>query len=162
VTDVWYSSQPLGKTKHAEIMQEATSLGGIAGRKTSHSARKTFATTLVDSNVPHNEICQLGGWKNVSTVSHYAKPSLAKQKTASHMLSEVISPSSEEKENHEIESPVSPQAYELSVPATADTGVSSGLSSIQSLSSTNSSNPLSLLAGAAISGEVFNININYK
>jgi hypothetical protein len=48
----------------------------LYGKKVNHSTRKTFATTLRQSDRPITEVAQLGGWKSVSTLTHYNVPSI--------------------------------------------------------------------------------------
>jgi integrase len=42
----------------------------LEGRKTNHSTRKTFATDLLDADIPNTEleVTQLGGWKSMQTL----------------------------------------------------------------------------------------------
>ena len=57
----WYSHLPIGKNTIGKMMKSIASLGELEGRKTNHSTRKTFATTLLDADIPITEIAQLGG-----------------------------------------------------------------------------------------------------
>ena len=45
-TSFWYKKQPLGVTLLNRIMKELADKGGIQGKKTNHSARKTMIQTL--------------------------------------------------------------------------------------------------------------------
>ena len=53
------------------MMKIIASLGELEleGRKTNHSTRKTFATDLLDADIPNTEleVTQLGGWKSIQT-----------------------------------------------------------------------------------------------
>jgi len=66
----------------------------LYGRKVNHSTRKTFATTLLQSDRPITEVAQLGGWKSVSTLTHYNVPSIKQQSKASKILFEIAVPES--------------------------------------------------------------------
>ena len=59
-----------------------------------HSTRKTFATTLRQSDRPITEVAQLGGWKSVSTLTHYNVLSIKQQSKASKILFEIAVPES--------------------------------------------------------------------
>ena len=59
--DVWYSRQPLGKNKLGTMMKTMTLAADLYGRKVNHSTRKTFATTLLQSDRPITEVAQLEG-----------------------------------------------------------------------------------------------------
>ena len=50
----WYKKQPLGITLLNWIMKELADKGGIYGKKTNHSARKTMIQTLCSANVPNS------------------------------------------------------------------------------------------------------------
>ena len=73
--------------------------GNLKGRKVNHSTRKTFATTLVHAGLPPTEVAQLGGWKNLQSINDYSVPSIDQQCAASSVLSNTITPQSENKEN---------------------------------------------------------------
>lgn len=53
---------------------------------------KTFATTLLDADVPNTEVAQLGGWKSIQTLNEYAVPNIKKQKSVSDILSKAFLP----------------------------------------------------------------------
>ena len=61
----------------------------LYGRKVNHSTRKTFVTTLLQSDRPITEVAQVGGWKSVSTLTHYNSPSIKQQSKAYTILSEI-------------------------------------------------------------------------
>ena len=92
--DVWYSRQPLGKNKLGIIMKTMVLTAELYGRKVNHSTRKTFATTLRQSDRPITEVAQLGGWTSVSTLTHYNVPSIKQQSKASKILFEIAVPES--------------------------------------------------------------------
>jgi integrase len=87
--DVWYSRQPLGKNKLGIIMKTMALTAELYGRKVNHSTRKTFFTTLLQSDRPITEVAHLGGWKSVSTLTHYNAPSIKQQSKAYTILSEI-------------------------------------------------------------------------
>lgn len=100
-SDIWYSHQPVGKNKLGLMMKNLATQAEIMGRKVNHSTRKTFASALLQSDRPNTEVAQLGGWKSVSTLTHYNVPSLKQQSNASKILSETVIPveNCEDKEN---------------------------------------------------------------
>ena len=81
------------------MMKSIASLGELEGRKTNHSTRKTFATTLLDADVPNSEVAQLGGWKSIQTINEYDAPNIKKQKSVSDILSKAFLTKATE-ENH--------------------------------------------------------------
>jgi len=86
-TSFWYKKQPLGVTLLNRIMKELADKGGIQGKKTNHSARKTMIQTLCSANVPDSTIMQLSGHKSITSLNHYKKPSLDQQRSMSNLLS---------------------------------------------------------------------------
>ena len=62
---------------------------------------KTFATTLLDTDVPNTEVAQLGGWKSIQTLNEYAAPNIKKQKSVSDILSKAFLPKVTEENNSE-------------------------------------------------------------
>jgi hypothetical protein len=55
---------------------------------------KTFATDLLDADIPNTEleVTQLGGWKSIQTLNEYAAPNIKKQKSVSDILSKAFLP----------------------------------------------------------------------
>ena len=68
-------------------MKELAEKGGIQGKKTNHSARKTMVQTLCSANFPDSTIMQLSGHKSVSSLNHYKAPKLEQQRSLSNLLS---------------------------------------------------------------------------
>ena len=62
---------------------------------------KTFATTLLDADVPNTEIAQLGGWEIIQTLNEYAAPNIKKQISVSDILSKAFLPKVTEENNSE-------------------------------------------------------------
>ncbi|XP_071139884.1 uncharacterized protein [Mytilus edulis] len=89
---VWYCRQPLGKNKLGMMMKTMAETAELYGRKVNHSTRKTFATTLLQSERPVTEVAQLGGWKSISTLTHYNIPSIKQQCKASEILTKMTTP----------------------------------------------------------------------
>ena len=85
-----YSHFPIGKNTIGKIMKSIASLGELEGRKTNHSARKTFATTLLDADIPITEIAQLGGWTSIQTLNEYDAPNIKKQKSVLDIVSKAF------------------------------------------------------------------------
>ena len=90
--DTWFSHQPVGKNKLGVMMKCLATKAELIGRKVNQPPRKTFASTLLQSDRPNTEVAQLGGWKSVSTLTHYNVPSMKQQSSASKLLSEAILP----------------------------------------------------------------------
>lgn len=183
-TDVWYSHAPLGKNTIGKMMKTMANLGELEGRKTNHSTRKTFATTLLDADLPNTDVAQLGGWKSVQTLNEYAAPNLKKQKTASDILSHTFLPkvdevdvntnsseiNIEESNCHDAEDKIE---NENSSQITAEffhdnnnnpiqkvaESMSSSQSNTMTVAQKKESNPFSLFCGATINGGVINLNI---
>ena len=86
-TFYWYKKQPLGVTLLGKFMKDLAEKGGIQGKKTNHSARKTMIQTLCSANIPDSTIMQLSGHKSVASLNHYKKPSLEQQRSMSTLLS---------------------------------------------------------------------------
>jgi integrase len=53
--------------------------GGLSGRKTNHSARKTTVTSLLHYDVEATNIMQLTGHRNVQSINDYSTVSLKQQ-----------------------------------------------------------------------------------
>ncbi|CAC5410049.1 unnamed protein product [Mytilus coruscus] len=85
---------PLEKNKLGMMMKTMAVTAEVYGRKVNHSTRKTFVTTLFQSERPVTEVAQLGGWKSISTLTHYNIPSIKQQSKASKILSEITIPES--------------------------------------------------------------------
>lgn len=104
-TSVWYSKQVVGKDKLGKIMKEMAEQGNLEGRKVNHSGRKTFATTLIQNGNPVTEVAQLGGWKSISSLTHYAVPSAEQQERASSTISNILVPPCNDMESNAAEKP---------------------------------------------------------
>jgi len=91
-----YKKNTIGK-----MMKSIASLGELEGRKSNHSTRKTFATTLLDAYIPNTEVPQLGGWKCIQTLNEYAAPNIKKHKSVSDILSKAFLPKVTEENNSE-------------------------------------------------------------
>jgi integrase len=104
-SSVWYSHLPIGKNTIRKMMKSIASLGELEleGRKTNHSTRKTFATDLLDADIPNTEleVTQLGGWKSIQTLNEYAAPNIKKQKSVSDILSKAFLPKVTKENNSE-------------------------------------------------------------
>ena len=152
-SQVWFSHQAIGKEKLGKIMNDISKRGSLMGRKVNHSTRKTFATSLIQAGLPPTEVAHLGGWKNIQTINEYSVPSIKQQEAASNVISNVLIP----KDMNTVQND------------TAETLVSSPEMvtcrfehKSRSISKTNtckqashtSDNPLSILTGATITGNV--------
>lgn len=85
-SDVWYSSQPMGKNTLGTLAKTMSDKAGFTARHTNHSGRKTSITNLLDAEVPANEVAQLSGHKNIMSLNHYNTVSLEKQIKMSSVL----------------------------------------------------------------------------
>ncbi|CAC5422615.1 unnamed protein product [Mytilus coruscus] len=63
--------------------------GGIQGRKSNHSVRKTTITALVHEDIPDTRIMQLSGHKNVQSINSYSSASIEQQKEMANILSKI-------------------------------------------------------------------------
>ena len=126
----------------------------LQGSKVNHSGRKTFATTLLQNGRPITAVAQLGGWKNVGTLTHYLVPSRQQQQEASHTISSVMLSDLQEENTINVEesSTINDQAMNPT-----NTLVNTNISNNQN--SNKHDNPLALLCGATVLGGVMNINV---
>ena len=76
----WYVDAPLGENKIIKIMTNIAEMGGIVGRFTNHSARRTMCTQLLQSRLDPLNVSQLTGHKNVNSLIHYNTTSDAQQR----------------------------------------------------------------------------------
>ncbi|CAC5401450.1 unnamed protein product [Mytilus coruscus] len=79
--NILYEKELLGAEKCEE--------GGIHGRKTNHSVRKTAITALVHEDIPDTRIMQLSGNKKVQSIYSYSSASIEQQKEMSNILSKI-------------------------------------------------------------------------
>ncbi|XP_076070355.1 uncharacterized protein KIAA1958-like [Mytilus galloprovincialis] len=186
--DVWYSHQCIGKNKLGTMMKTMAEAAQLYGRKVNHSTRKTFATSLLHSERLPTEVAQLGGWKGISTLTHYNFPSMKQQDQASNIISNVVIPpcSSNQNEtapeNSDKDTSDCPE-YDIHIVSSQEKTLDihydkendselsmfekpSQASSIVNNSKSNMianrkdcSNPFSILTGAVINGGVINLNI---
>ena len=71
---------------NGDIAKRMSIKAGLSGRFTNHSGRKTATTTLVNENIPVNEIMQLTGHKSVKSINDYSTASIRKQQEMSTAL----------------------------------------------------------------------------
>ena len=90
---VWYRQQPMGVNKLATIMKVMSTKykGGLQGRKTNHTARKTSVESLCRAEFQDSEVMQFTGHRNVSSLNAYKKPCLQQQRKMSETLSAMYS-----------------------------------------------------------------------
>ena len=88
----WYICSGMGKNTLGEIAKRMSQKAGLSGRFTNHSGRKTAVTTLVNENVPVNEIMQLTGHKNIKSINDYSCASMSKQQEMSNMMANASKP----------------------------------------------------------------------
>lgn len=161
--DVWYSHQTVGRDKLGKMIKTMAEKANLQGRKVNHSGRKTFATTLLQNGRPITEVAQLGGWKNVGTLTHYSVPSIKQQEGASHTISSVmLSDNAEEVQPLDvvIEEP-SNETDQALYPAnsTTNTQVNANINKTNNQMANKHDNPMSLFCGANVTGGVININV---
>ena len=76
----------MGKNTIGDIAKRMSIKAGLSGRFTNRSGRKTAITTLVNENIPVNEIMQLTGHKSVTSINDYSIASFRKQQEMSTAL----------------------------------------------------------------------------
>ncbi len=86
-SNMWFKAQPMSENHIRGLMKKMAEKGGLQGRKTSHSARKTTCTDLLHSGVAPTTIQQLSGHKSLQSVNNYATASLEQQENMSDILS---------------------------------------------------------------------------
>ena len=177
-TEVWYSHQPLGKNKLGEMMKMMANQAQLSGRKVNHSTRKTFASTLLQSDRPVTEVAQLGGWKSVSTLNHYNTPSIKQQNVASEIIAQTAIPDLDENTNNTNEhssdieyadvtcnTVVRDENFNITDEITVEkycppaSQLHSVNSSMLAVKNRQESNPFNILCGASVTGGTVNINI---
>ena len=84
--NIWYKRQPMGEKTLGKIVKTICLAGGLPGKKTNHSVRKTMITNLLHAGVNPLLIQQLSGHKNVNSINNYGVASKAQQKTMCHIL----------------------------------------------------------------------------
>ncbi|VDI49717.1 Hypothetical predicted protein [Mytilus galloprovincialis] len=176
-TEVWYSHQPLGKNKLGEMMKMMANQAQLSGRKVNHSTRKTFASSLLQSERPITEVAQLGGWKSVSTLTHYNTPSIKQQIMASNIIAQTAIPDLNEDTNSINEhssnienadvtcnTAVRDENFNINDDITVERYCTpSQLHSVNSntlaVKNRQETNPFNILCGASVTGGTVNINI---
>ncbi|CAG2238265.1 unnamed protein product [Mytilus edulis] len=176
-TEVWYSHQPLGKNKLGEMMKMMANQAQLSGRKVNHSTRKTFASSLLQSERPITEVAQLGGWKSVSTLTHYNTPSIKQQNMASNIIAQTAIPDLNEDTNSINEhssnienadvtcnTAVRDENFNITDDITVERYCTpSQLHSVNSntlaVKNRQETNPFNILCGASVTGGTVNINI---
>lgn len=168
---VWYKDQPLGEHSLGNMMKEMARDGGLPGRKTNHSGRKTTVKRLKEAGFENTDIMQVTGHKNVQSLNSYCT---VPNKTMKKM-SETLTECDEDTENAEFSDIPDDELSEIlgaienieqihpSQVSSTETG---GISDIQ-MSSSNTLNKAfglgtSMLSGANISGGSFVFNINFN
>ena len=158
-TDIWFSHQPIGKEKLGKIMNEISKKGDLKGRKVNHSTRKTFATTLVQAGLPPTEVAHLGGWKNIQTINEYSVPSIKQQEAASRVISNVLVPkdinvTQNDESNLTSEASVSLPENNLDMVLFEQNSRCISKTNTCQQKACMSDNPMSILSGATITGNV--------
>jgi hypothetical protein len=75
----WYCDGPLGVNKISKIMSKIAEMGGLSGRYTNHSVRRTMCTQLFQSGISPILIAQLSGHRNVNSLAQYTTASIQQQ-----------------------------------------------------------------------------------
>ena len=73
-SETWFKRNPVGVNKLSSMMSRMSKNAGISTEKnlSNHSARKYLVQKLSDHNVPPNQIMQISGHKNVSSINSYS------------------------------------------------------------------------------------------
>ena len=69
----------MGKNTLGNIVKRLAEKGGLSGRKTNRSTRKTTVASLLHSDVEATKIMQLTGHRNVQSINDYITVSLKQQ-----------------------------------------------------------------------------------
>ena len=140
-----YKNQRLAKDRIGQFMKRIASEGALSGKKTNHSVRKTMITSLASSNIPDTQIMQLSGHRNAQSLNSYKQASLQQQH-------HILSCYKKEHYNNVVE-PRNSEFPQLQVRP-------DGFCMKQQPEFSNSSMPLQLFQGAAISHSTIHINCN--
>jgi len=133
--NVWFSSQPMGKTKIGELFKTMSSVAGLTGRFTNHSIRRTSINSLLDSGVHETKVAQLTGHKNIQSINSYRTVSEQHQKEMSHILTRSLKPSAAQSK---------PSVSAVAPHQGPTQSASVGLVTIPAQSQTANPNPISL------------------
>ena len=85
----WFSKKAMGKNTLGNIVKRLAEKGGLSGRKTNRSTRKTTVASLLHSDVEATKIMQLTGHRNVQSINDYITVSLKKQQHMSNIMSDI-------------------------------------------------------------------------
>lgn len=89
-SNVWYKKNAMGEKYLGEIMKKNCAQGGLKGRKTNHSIRKTMCTSLIQSGVSPLLVQQLSGHKNLNSLNNYSSASIQQQRGMCNILQNPI------------------------------------------------------------------------
>ena len=72
--DLWFRRNPIGINKLGSMMKRLVTRAGLDPNKrlSNHSARKYLIQKLSDNNIPANQIMQISGHKNISSINNYS------------------------------------------------------------------------------------------
>ena len=89
----WYKCSPLGVNSLRSMLKKMASDAELQTDKklVNHSTRKHLVQKLIDNEIPPNEIVQITGHKNVSSLNNYSTLSSAKRQCISAVLSNISS-----------------------------------------------------------------------
>lgn len=85
--DTWYSQRPLGINALGKMMKRIAFDGGLTGRLTNHSIRRTAISRLAGQNVEATIIAQLSGHRNINSINNY---SIATKKQRLELCDQVL------------------------------------------------------------------------
>ena len=87
----WFKSGPVGVNKLNGLMKTMVQKAGIENdRLQNHSGRKTMIQTLSENAIPHTQIAQLSGHRNLKSIENYSTVSTKRQMLMSKVLSGVV------------------------------------------------------------------------
>jgi len=82
----WYKNSPMGRDRIGKIMGMIAKKGGLSGKYSNHSVRRTACTQLLNNGVAPLTAAQLTGHKDPNSLQHYFVANEKTQKQMSAIL----------------------------------------------------------------------------
>ena len=83
---IWYKAQPLGVNSLGRIMKTMAEKGGLPGKKTNHSGRKTTVKRLREAQFEAIDIMKITGHRNIQSINNYSDLPAEKHRKMSNVL----------------------------------------------------------------------------
>ena len=146
--EAWFKRQPVGKNKLGGLMKNMCSRANLSTDKkiTNHSARKHMIQTLSSQGVPPNQIMQISGHKNITSLNSYSRITNAQHQHIGQMLSG-------QQQSAIVSVTETSTAAQLNIP----TQISS--TATRTVTSQQTSFPINSIFAGPIHGGTFNIQI---